>query len=542
MDERARKRQRTESKGPPATPVSSTSVSLAVAAVTSPIRAERIQEQRELHDLNQRLEHYILHSRQRDAEVNSIERAKENLRQAHANVVAQMEQSHADEVETLKRQKLDAVAEARDFEMENERLQSQVNNLNTRCQELESRGNETDNSNKELETQIARLRSQVETMRSETTRLTRESQEQQNQLNRLIPDLDKERDRADDALKEAAKYRAELKEAEEEIANLKGKYTTQVSRLEEEKNSLDSKLTMLEQKIRKAFGEQLRAILADRAASFEEEKEDALNELKGVYDEQIAHLQAKLTDADEEAQRTQDEMDSLRSRVAEAKATAGKTSRLERELAEAKEANERLHQQVEENESAAARSAQLQSEVDSLKQDREQLRQKASHMKHSFNQREMEYNQVLDKSVVLSQEIRAYRTLLDEEYSRMNLPIPLQYISHDVPDVRVSRFCPEGSYITLMNASGESVSLEGWSLRSDMGQQFSFPDIELKTGALVTVYTGADAREMEEMPSKLAWEEDPVDLFGPKGSLFLSDSENNDICQVLISRVVTSED
>ncbi len=78
-----------------------------------------------------------------------------------------------------------------------------------------------------------------------------------------------------------------------------------------------------------------------------------------------------------------------------------------------------------------------------------------------------------------------------------------QYSSSDV-EVKVDL---KADNVVISNRTSEDVSLNGWSLVSEVGdQKFSFPEgLTLAPGDSVTVWSGPDAHKREKWPTDLLW-------------------------------------
>jgi len=60
--------------------------------------------------------------------------------------------------------------------------------------------------------------------------------------------------------------------------------------------------------------------------------------------------------------------------------------------------------------------------------------------------------------------------------------------------------------VTIINRGNDSVNLEGWTLKSNTGNQsFVFPNLELQPGATVTIWSGKGASAKHNPPSVIGW-------------------------------------
>jgi len=115
-------------------------------------------------------------------------------------------------------------------------------------------------------------------------------------------------------------------------------------------------------------------------------------------------------------------------------------------------------------------------------------------------QTDEDFNALMDVKIALALEIKAYRLILEDEENRIGhtAPIPMQDRQDDLKaSLLIASMEVDGSYFLIRNATIETISLRGWTLRSrETGKTVRLPEtINLKCGASVALYTGPDAKQ-----------------------------------------------
>ena len=127
-------------------------------------------------------------------------------------------------------------------------------------------------------------------------------------------------------------------------------------------------------------------------------------------------------------------------------------------------------------------------------------------LKAAFKRKDEEFDQLMDTKIALAMEIRAYRQMLDKEELRLGYKSPVAgnkkrklvteeeeedseletnaTQDEDGSTLMFTKYDLDGQCITIRNSSLNSISLEGWSVRSRAtGNEFKLPaDLTLASG------------------------------------------------------------
>jgi hypothetical protein len=101
-----------------------------------------------------------------------------------------------------------------------------------------------------------------------------------------------------------------------------------------------------------------------------------------------------------------------------------------------------------------------------------------------LKQKDEDFDALMDVKIALAMEIKAYRSLLENEEARLGYVPPTVKGQRDAhASLVISGMDIEGQHITIKNGSVEDTQLSGWTLKSfKTGEEFKFPDKIIPSG------------------------------------------------------------
>lgn len=498
------------------------------AAAPSPTRITRLEEKEELAELNKRLEVYILKNREKDASQGSVQR--------EIDAVRERAEDELQRVEDLHQQQLADLRKARDDEkLANARLNTEHK---ANLQELEAARVEI----AQLRQTNDRLHDQNQDLQGELAKKNMENAQLQNQLDAtkgqlavvqsklagVEADLEQTRNALQEAQERADVAEAKLDASTSNTDNNIAKLQAEIKRLRKELDEVNHKGNHVEDELRAELSAQLTEIIAQRQLEWEEDKGDALAELKAVYDEKVQAYRDHLERAGHEL-----EMAKAQREAAIQEAEENKTLREEFEATRTTLKNRIVELEEAVKSERSRPSRELAEKIEIIRR-----------LKAAFKRKDEEFDQLMDVKIALAMEIKAYRQLLEKEEQRLGYKSPatgskrrrtggssFTETHSDDATLRFSGIDVHGRYITIRNEATEDTALEGWVLRSSaLGNTLDLPaDIVLSAGQSLTIWTGAESKEKHNPPTDVGWETngnawddvngDVAELIDPEGNL-----------------------
>lgn len=460
------------------------------------------------------------------------------------------------------------------------RLEAENSRMATALRELEiSHGQE-----KKLRTE---LQKQVEQLTRDLTAATAQLTTAQSKNKQLAGELSvatagrkdaeaalKEyQERADSSIGKLAKSEARLNDLNDDYKLLQARHREEVERLQQQIHRLCEETGKNEDTIRAELEQRMNALFAERQQVYEQEKAEAIAQLKLAYDEKLLGYRSTLESVGHEL-----EQEKVNHRRIHALYNTA-----QQELAEYESDHAALTQRIEQLESAL-QAEKANPELLRVIQEKQAIIQR---IKASFKRKDAEFDELMDVKIMLDMEIKAYRNLLEGEELRLGMAEPAKKkrkrnnseqesvtttttitstiveSSHggedeDMKTVELNERTEdaeeneegeededagelnpatatallirgmdlEGQYITIRNNSTEVVNTAGWKLKSKLTQAtFSFPALPLRAGEsfVVSMPNGNTVTEEENHIARDAQnvyktaEGDSVTVYGNAG-------------------------
>jgi lamin B len=367
-------------------------------------RLSRKEEKQTLQNLNNRLAGYIDKVRQLQRDNAKLTKQIKHIEEYQSKEVTNVKQIYDTEIDSLK--------EALDG------LSRQYNQLKVASEGLL-------NENEDLKDTLRRKDNDLRN----TGDIVSSLQDEVRQLNSRLGDMEnakkKTQEKLDEVLPEIARLKEKLNDAKKQLDDevlRKAELENQCQRLDEE---LKFKISLLEQQLEEVKTRK-EIEITEMDGKLQEEYEDrlqkALNELRDVYDKQMAQ------NREDFAKLYETRVNELQNHLASER---GKASSSTSSLAEARNRIETLVTKISELEGA---NLKLNQKISDLAQDIEdqnsnhkaQLTAKDDEIKRlldELNNQMNEYQSLMDTKVALDMEIAVFRRLLESEEDRLGINI-----------------------------------------------------------------------------------------------------------------------
>lgn len=264
-----------------------------VTGTATPGRVARLEEKSELQDLNKRLEFYILKQREKDASAGSIQRNIIENKEYYEAEIAKMKTLHESQVTIFRKQRDDKDSDIERLGQENKRQTNMIKQYTAqmavdqlRLSDLEDRINSTASD-------LANARVEASAAQEEAKKAAFKIKQLESQIKVLDNNLKNSDNSAANAARELAALQSNSKNHNEDYATLTDKCKKESMRAAQLEAELSKTRGSIEDELRKIFGGQLKDILKERQAQYEEDKAEGLNNLKELYEGQLAVVNAK---------------------------------------------------------------------------------------------------------------------------------------------------------------------------------------------------------------------------------------------------------
>jgi len=490
----------------------------------TPTRMARVEEKIQLQELNKRLEFYILRQRERDASLGGAQRELDIVKDNTEREVETIKRTYETQIHNVRQSRDEQAAENAQLQEQTSRQASLIKQLSNQLMAEQKKSSDLEELNRSLNADNQSLRSKLFSADELCKSLTHDLELERNSNEQLKEDLEKVRAVADHASSRLAGLESTARNLKEDNDLLLKRHEHEVTELNRQLEQLSGSRAAIEDELRKIFAQQLTEILAERQQQYEDEKNAGMAELKTLYDEKISAYRESLEHLASELEETKQKCAELEVR---AMTTTGGIS-------DAEMAREIFEKKIHELETKLGEMGE-----NHLKTMAEKSRM-IQHLQKSFQQKDEDFDALMDVKIALAMEIKAYRMLLENEEDRLGYRAPSnKKASNDFTgSLYISKMDIEGSQFVIRNGSTEPISLEGWSIRSQNTEdEFKFPgNITVPSGAIFTVWCGPDAKERENLPSDLAWEGDSI--WDEKGDcVLLANPEGEIVAKVDIARM-----
>jgi len=333
-----------------------------------------------------------------------------------------------------------------------------------------------------LQAQNAQLRQDNERLTRELEKLNEELDIERAENKNLKLANEKDRKRADDAERELTNLRMRVEQLQDDLDMERTKNKTIIEDLQKRYAEASRGRQQTEAELRQIFGKQLKELLSARQDQYEKDKDEALSQLRIFYENELRE-----------------------------------------KLGEIKKAEGRADDVAKEKEKV----------IDALKLEKDSL---VKQFKARVEQMESNLGDIFENKIALAMELKAYRLLLQSEEERLGYQGEDEHVDTlDPYTLLISQMDLDGENIRVRNVSTETQSLAGWKLASRRThKEFYFPDMELKSGASITIWTGPGAKQQK--PGDLVWKGNNIwDANGDIADLINPNNETKSFVVVISS-------
>jgi len=474
----------------------------------SPTRTSRVEEKKQIANLNNRLVAYIEAVRSRDITINNYERERSSVEETHNTEVTTIKTNYGREIDSLRkavdvisREKAKLEIEADKGTREAREAKGELASEKARAAKAEKALNEATSQLAEVENRLRSLEDEAGHLRPESARLAKRLEDAKQNLE-------------DETLK-----RTDL---QNQLLSLEEKHNFDTSVMEQRLNETrvrkQLEISEIDGRLNEAYEKRMQDALNELRNSFEAEAKKNQDEFKGVYDEKMSSLQAKLDS----------ERKSLAGNAQQLRDISTRVTLLTSKNVELESTNNALQKRMADltdklQEQEAAHNKEMAEKDADLLSKEEQLE---SALK--------DYQDLVETKVLLDMEIAAYNKLLEGEEKRLALPaspeqaaggsggrgvkrrrtfIDEEEVAEMVSEhsglgkVQIEPLEKDSKVISLVNKSDQDVCIGGWSLSNvangedDTSYKFH-RSVTLAPGAKCSVYS-SDSEQEHTPPSSL---------------------------------------
>ena len=371
----------------------------------TPTRLSRLDEKSELQGLNKRLEFYILNRRERDASADGWVRELEALKNKHAADLEHQKKLFENQLGLVRKNRDELSAALSKMEGENAHQANAIRELQARLGlEHKARG--------ALEGRVDALQKELLTAQNglhagslAISNLQHEYAALKTSHDDLEASLDSSRKTQEMAQSKANKLAQQYGDLSDEYDTLQTRTAADVKKYESEIHQLCQENHRSVDGIRADCEARLNGIFAERQVQYENDKAEALAVMKTTFDEKLLGYRTRLEELGHELEQEKS------NHKAAARALDKENRNVVSLLSELKQAQTALAaaEQALANERANPELARQ------LADKQETIRR----LKVSFKRKDLEFDELMDVKIMLDLEIKAYRTLLDQEDLRV---------------------------------------------------------------------------------------------------------------------------
>ncbi|XP_065059591.1 lamin-B1-like [Rhopilema esculentum] len=509
----------------------------------SPTMRSRLEEKEELQNLNDRLAVYIDRMRSLEEKNSSLTEEFASLEEKKQSEFVEVKSMYESELNNA-RQLLDEICKEKSkIELENARNLAQASDLKKRLSSEQQNLIKANNKNAglgkklaEQEALISNLTFEVSSLKEELETVKKEKENLQDLVHSTSHDLEAR-------TLEKVDLENRMQTLTEDLEFRKRTFEKESVELRKQMKSFESRVTITETDFKKKYDTIMRDKLQELRDEFEEEADNIKNDVDNTYKQKVDDLKNKGEKLKEQSKHQLIMINEYKSSL--------ETLKIEKSVLETEVKS--LKKRIDDLETLRH------NERDDFNKQLEDKADEIRELNCAIDDRDKEYESLMDIKIALDLEIAAYRKLLEGEEERLQIT-PTSTPSRkrprvevDSPDpsvlktakgsIEISECDPSGKFVKIANTSSTDEPLGGWLIRRVADNkdpvEFKFnPRSVLKGGSAVLIWS-ASSGSKHKPPTDLLMKSS--DWFpGPNAVTTLHNSEGDVVAQLTEANLGTA--
>ncbi len=386
-----------------AVPSTPTSARISRPILDTPTRVTRVEEKNEFQRLNKRLEYYILCQKEREASTSGLRNELNSLREKSRADIAELKEIYDTQLSSSARARENLSQDLARLQDENGRLNREVSQLKSKLDVADNERNTLDTRGKERSTQLKDLQNKTIQLEDKVAQLVHQLQVERDSNKHLTASLEDARKNASVAstklISEQSDAKTQIEKNSIKIVNLE----QELALCRKELADIIAERGLIEDNLRRDFGQQLKDMLEDAHAAHKQETDEMLANQRNAFE---ARLQEYADDLDEQRKAVEDERRKKNDLL-------GDLAKIRAELADIKAQRDAARQE------AMDLRATIEDVNAKAREHAEEADSKFSSLREMYRKKAEQFDAVLDDKITLAKEIKAYRALLENEETRL---------------------------------------------------------------------------------------------------------------------------